>query len=104
MVPGSCSSRVRDRLGPPVLSKKDLNTTSEYEGVKPSMYGIAVQPIAPPSQNIGKSAPAKFSSEGTVSQCSVVSSPQSLAKSVTEGTVFFNSAAVKWPVQSLAGK
>ena len=46
-------------LGPPVLSKKDLNTTSEYEGVKPSMYGIAVQPIAPPSQNIGKSAPAK---------------------------------------------
>jgi len=45
------------RLGPPVLSKQDLNTTSEYEGVKPSMYGIAVQPIAPPSQNIGKSAP-----------------------------------------------
>ena len=42
-------------LGPPVLSKHDLNTTSEYEGVKPSMYGIAVQPIAPPSKNIGKS-------------------------------------------------
>jgi hypothetical protein len=40
-----------------VLSKQDLNTTSEYEGVKPSMYGIAVQPVAPPSQNIGKSAP-----------------------------------------------
>ena len=44
-------------LGPPVLSKQDLNTTSEYEGVKPSMYGIAVQPIASPSTNIGKSSP-----------------------------------------------
>ena len=46
-------------LGPPVLSKHDLNTTSEYEGVKPSMYGIAVQPIAPPSKNIGKSPPER---------------------------------------------
>ena len=44
-------------LGPPVLSKQDLNATSEYEGVKPSMYGIAVQPIASPSTNIGKSSP-----------------------------------------------
>lgn len=46
-------------LGPPVLSKQDLNTTSEYEGVKPSMYGIAVQPIAPPSRNIGKATPER---------------------------------------------
>ena len=42
-------------LGPPVLSEKDLNATSEFEGMKPSMYGIAVQPIAPPVTNIGKS-------------------------------------------------
>ncbi len=41
-------------LGPPVLSEKDLNATSEFEGVKPSMYGIAVQPIVPPVTNIGK--------------------------------------------------
>jgi len=42
-----------------VLSKQDLNTTSEYEGVKPSMYGIAVQPIAPPSRNTGKATPER---------------------------------------------
>lgn len=40
-------------LGPPVLPEHDLNTTSEFEAVLPSMYGVAVQPIAPPPANIG---------------------------------------------------
>jgi len=40
-------------VGPPVLPSEDLNSTSEFEAVLPSMYGIAVQPIAPPPANIG---------------------------------------------------
>ncbi len=44
-------------LGPPVLPEHDLNTTSEFEAVLPSMYGIAVQPIAPPPANIGSIQP-----------------------------------------------
>jgi anti-sigma factor RsiW len=44
-------------LGPPVLPEHDLKTPSEFEAVLPSMYGIAVQPIAPPPANIGSSEP-----------------------------------------------
>jgi len=46
-------------LGPPVLPEHDLNTTSEFEAVLPSMYGIAVQPIAPPPANIGSKKPGQ---------------------------------------------
>ena len=46
-------------LGPPVLPEHDLNTTSEFEAVLPSMYGIGVQPIAPPPANIGGVLPRR---------------------------------------------
>ncbi len=44
-------------LGPPVLPERDRNSTSQFESFVPSMYGIAVQPIAPPATNIGFSRP-----------------------------------------------